>query len=60
MVENSKQFPHVRLKLARQGSAKTAKGGGSNKLNPTTASNQENRWGHGNKLKSSVDSIVID
>ena len=60
MVEVSKQFPHVRLKLAKQGFAKTPKGGGGNKPNPTIASNQENRWGHGNKLKSSVDSIVID
>ena len=31
MVDNSKQFPHIQLKLAREGTAKPATGGGSKK-----------------------------
>ncbi len=60
MVDNSKQFPHIQLKLAREGTAKPATGGGSKKTNPITAKNRSDRWGHGNKLKSSVNSIVSD
>jgi hypothetical protein len=60
MVDNSKQFPHVRLKLTTEGIAKPATGGGSKKTNPITANNKSDRWGHGNKLKGSVDSIVAD
>ncbi len=60
MVDNSKQFPHIQLKLAREGTAKPATGGGSNKTNPITAKNRSDRWGHGNKLKSSANSIVAD
>ena len=60
MVDNSKQFPHIQLKLAREGIAKPATGGGSKKTNPITAKNRSDRWGHGNKLKSSANSIVAD
>ncbi len=60
MVDNSKQFSHVRLKLTTEGTAKPATGGGSKKTNPITASNKSDRWGHGNKLKGSVSSIVAD
>ncbi|VEP12428.1 conserved hypothetical protein [Hyella patelloides LEGE 07179] len=59
MVENSKQFPHIQLKLTKEGTA-ILYGGGNKKTNPITASNKDNRWGHGNKLKSSVSSIVAD
>lgn len=60
MVDNSKQFPHVQLRFTREGTAKPATGGGSKKTNPITASNKSDRWGHGNKLKGSVSSIVAD
>ncbi|PSB01032.1 S8 family serine peptidase [Merismopedia glauca] len=60
MIEGAKRFPHVQLKLAREGTAKPATGGGSKRTNPITASNRSDRWGHGNKLKGSVSSIVAD
>ncbi len=60
MTENSKQFPHVQLRLTREGTAKPSSGGGSNKINPTTESNKRDRWGHGSKLKSSLSSITND
>jgi hypothetical protein len=60
MVDNSKQFPHVQLRLTREGTAKSAIGGGGKKLNPITANNNSDRWGHGNKLKASVSSIAAD
>ncbi|PSB07189.1 subtilase family protease [Pleurocapsa sp. CCALA 161] len=60
MVDNSKQFTHIRLTLTKEGTAKPATGGGGKKLNPTTARNKSDRWGHGNKLKGSVNSIVAD
>jgi exonuclease VII small subunit len=59
MADNSKQFPHVQLRLTKEGTAKTVTGGGK-KPNPITANNKSDRWGHGNKLKGSVSSIVAD
>ncbi len=58
MVDNSKQFPHIQLKLAREGTAKPPRN--HRKPNPKTISNKSDRWGHGNKLKGSVSSIVAD
>ena len=60
MTQNSKQFPHIRLRLTKEGIAKPSGGGRSKKLNPTTASNKSDRWGHGSKLKSSLSSITND
>ena len=60
MTENSKQFPHVRLRFVREGNATPATGGGSKKINPITAGNKSDRWGHGSKLKSSLSSIAND
>ena len=60
MTQNSKQFPHVRLRLTKEGTAKPSTGGGNKKLNPITASNKSDRWGHGSKLKSSVSLIAAD
>jgi hypothetical protein len=60
MVDNSQQFPHVQLRLTKEGTAKPAPGGGGKKLNPITANNKSDRWGHGNRLKSSLSSIAAD
>jgi len=60
MAQNSKQFPHVQLRLTKEGTAKPARGGNNNKINPTTASNKSDRWGHGSKLKSSASLIAAD
>ncbi|MBE9170277.1 S8 family peptidase [Pleurocapsales cyanobacterium LEGE 06147] len=60
MVDNSKQFPHIQLRLTREGTAKSTPGGGGKKLNPITANNKSDRWGHGNKLKGSVSSIIAN
>jgi hypothetical protein len=56
MVERSRQFPHIQLKLTTQGIAAPAPGGG--KKNPQTAANLSDRWGHGSRLKSSVESLI--
>lgn len=60
MTQNSKQFPHVKLRLTKEGMAKPVTGGGNKKINPTTAGNKSDRWGHGSKLKSSLSSITND
>ncbi|MBD1898395.1 S8 family peptidase [Trichocoleus sp. DQ-A3] len=57
MVERSERFPHIQLKLTTQGIAASPPGGGR-KQNPQTSANLSDRWGHGSKLKSSVDSLV--
>jgi len=57
MVERSERFPHIQLKLTIQDIAASPPGGGR-KQNPQTAANLSDRWGHGSKLKSSVDSLV--
>jgi hypothetical protein len=57
MVERSERFPHIQLKLTTQGIAASPSGGGR-KQNPQTSTNLSDRWGHGSKLRSSVDSLV--
>ena len=57
MVERSERFPHIQLKLTIQGTAASPPGG-ARKQNPQTTANLSDRWGHGTKLKSSVDSLV--
>lgn len=56
MVERAEGFPHIQLKLTTEGIAVSPKGGG--KQNPQTSANLSDRWGHGSKLKSSVDSLI--
>ncbi len=57
MVERSDKFPHIQLKLTKEGIAATTQGGG--KPNAITSANASNRQGHGSKLKSSLDSLVF-
>lgn len=57
MVERSDKFPHIQLRLAKEGSAATPPGGG--KSNPITSANASNRQGHGSKLNSSLDSLIF-
>ncbi|MEO1428447.1 MAG: S8 family peptidase [Cyanobacteria bacterium J06633_8] len=56
MVRENQRLPHIQLKLTRQGSAVSPRGGG--KKNPTTTANLGNRQGHGKSLKNSVDSLI--
>ena len=60
MAENSKHFPHIQLRFVTERTAKLSRGGGNKKLNPITARNKSDRWGHGNKLKNSASSIASD
>lgn len=60
MTQNSKQFPHVQLRFVREGSAILSGGGGNRRPNPITASNRNDRWGHGSRLKSSASSIAAN
>ena len=57
MVERADGFPHIQLKLTTQGIAASPPGG-VRKTNPQTTANLSDRWGHGSKLKSSVDSLI--
>ncbi|MCP2729733.1 S8 family peptidase [Limnofasciculus baicalensis] len=57
MVKSSDQFPHIQLKLKTQGIAASPPPA-SRKQNPQTAKNLSDRWGHGRKLRSSIDSLV--
>jgi hypothetical protein len=57
MVERAEGFPHIQLKLTTQGTAASPPGG-ARKQNPQTTANLSDRWGHGTKLKSSVDSLI--
>jgi hypothetical protein len=58
MSNLSNQFPHKSLRLAKEGTASLPSGGGR-RISDTTLANKSNAWGHGNKLKSSIDSITI-
>ncbi|MEG4632135.1 S8 family peptidase [Microcoleus sp. AR_TQ3_B6] len=58
MVESSDRFPHIQLKLAKEGIA-APQGGGSKKA-PQTLANSGDRWGHGSRLNSSVSSITAN
>jgi Subtilase family len=57
MVEHSNRFPHIQLRLAREGIAASPKGGGRKK-DAQTLSNLGDRWGHGSRLNNSVSSIT--
>ena len=58
-MAEERQFPHIQLKLTKEGRAKLT-GGGRRKTNPRTDANRNNRDGHGSKLKSSRLSIIAD
>ena len=59
MVKSSEQFPHIQLKLKREGIA-VSPPSAARKQNPRTATNFNDRRGHGSRLKSSALSIVSD
>lgn len=59
MVERSERFPHIQLRLAKEGIAATPPGGGRKKEAQTLA-NLGDRWGHGSRLNSSVSSITAN
>lgn len=59
MPDNASNFPHLRLRLAKQGIA-ASQGGGGRKVSPTTAANKGDAGGHGRKLKFSVDLITTN
>ncbi len=60
MVERqSQKFPHIQLKLTREGSAAPPRSG-SRKKNPRTSENFGDRQGHGKKLKGEVFSLVSE
>lgn len=59
MVERSDKFPHIQLKLAREGIAADPKGRGRKK-DAQTLANLGDRWGHGGMLNSSASSITAN
>ena len=59
MVERSDKFPHIQLRLAKEGIAATPPGGGRKK-DAQTLANSGDRWGHGSRLNSSVSSITAN
>lgn len=59
MVESSKPFPHIPIRLVKEGTAESPRTG-ARKQNPITSSNLSNRQGHGSKLKGSALSITTD
>ena len=58
MVEGSQGFPHIQLRLTATGIA-TPPPAARRGNNPITVVNLGNRQGHGNKLKSSVESLIF-
>jgi hypothetical protein len=58
MVERSDRFPHIQLRLAKEGIAAPPKP--PRKKDPQTLANSGDRWGHGSRLKSSVSSITAN
>jgi hypothetical protein len=57
MPNSSNQFPHLSLRLVKEGIAAPPSGGG---VSATTAANRGDAWGHSSKLKSSVDLITTN
>ena len=56
MVERSERFPHIQLRLAKEGIAALSGGGG--KKHPKTSANANDRQGHGSRLKRSLNSLI--
>ena len=52
-------FPHLKLPYKVEGSYIHKKGGSKKDLNKTTADNKQNRAGHGQKLKDSVEKLKL-
>jgi len=59
MPDSSEQFPHISLRLVKEGIASAPPGGGG-RVSATTLANRGDAGGHGNKLKSSIDLIAIN
>jgi Subtilase family len=57
MVERSDRFPHIQLRLAKEGIAASPPGGGRKK-DAQTLANSGDRGGHGSRLNNSVSSIT--
>lgn len=51
MFERAGRFPHIQLKLIKEGTAAPAPSS-RRSPNPTTSANFSNRQGHGTKLRS--------
>ncbi|MBD2426842.1 S8 family peptidase [Phormidium sp. FACHB-1136] len=58
MPDNASNFPHLPLRLAKQGIAASLRG--VRQASPRTAANQGDAGGHGSRLKSSVDLITTN
>lgn len=56
MVEKAERFPHIKLRLIREGIAISPPGGKREK-SEKTAANLNDRWGHGNRLRNSASSV---
>jgi hypothetical protein len=56
MSNGSEQFPHIELRLVREGTAVATRG--QRKPSPRTSANRGDAGGHGRRLKGSVDSII--
>jgi len=59
MPDRSNQFPHLSLRLVKEGIASAPPGGGG-RVSSTTLANRGNVGGHSSKLKSSVDLITTN
>jgi hypothetical protein len=59
MPDRSNPFPHLSLRLVKEGIASAPPGGGG-RVSTTTLTNRGDAGGHGSKLKSSVDLITTN
>jgi subtilisin family serine protease len=59
MPDRSNQFPHLSLRLVKEGTASAPPGGGG-RVSATTLANRGDAGGHSSKLKSSVDLITAN
>jgi hypothetical protein len=59
MTESSRKFPHVQLRFVKGGTA-ASPSRNSRTRDPRTQANLGDRWGHGNRLKSSASSVITD
>ena len=59
MPDSSEQFPHLSLRLVKEGIASSPPGGGA-RVSAITLANRGDAGGHGSRLKSSVDSVTTN
>lgn len=59
MPDSSDQFPHLSLRLVKEGIASVPLGGGG-RVSATTLANRGDAGGHGSRLKASVDLITTN